>query len=101
MRKTIDVPAAVLSPTIPVCGRCCDVLAADGKEVTRRDQAQIGIACNLASPVARALGKLAFGESCSRQAIRRKRCSRCPGSCLFLKHLPILPAPAGVGQTRT
>src|ERR1035441_10294046 len=33
--------AAVLLPTIPVSGRGCDALAADCKEIRRRDQAQV------------------------------------------------------------
>ena len=84
--------AAVLLSTIPVSGRCGDVLAADGKEIRGRDQAQVGIARNLASPVAGALGKIAFGKRLQPPGDSSEKMLPVPGSRLFLKHFPILPA---------
>src|SRR5437870_4034549 len=48
--------AAIRWPSLPFSGCGADWFAAQGEEVSRRHHAQVGIACDLAGPLASAFG---------------------------------------------
>jgi hypothetical protein len=84
--------AAVLLPAIPVSPRRSDTLAFHGKEVRGRDDSQVGILRDLASPSLRAFGEISFGQSLQSPGNPPEQMLPVPRARFFPKHLSVLRA---------
>jgi len=69
-----------------------NLLAANGKEVSRRDHSQVGIPRNLDRSPARALGEIALGQRLQTPGNPPEEMLPVSALCFFMKHLPKLLA---------